>query len=67
MSDLSNGIALPAAPTVAVKGLSYLFPGGVPGLQDVALDLPAGSRTLLIGGSEFSYKTSLRSDANRDS
>jgi CCR4-NOT complex subunit CAF16 len=50
MSDLPNGIPLPAAPTVAVKGLSYLFPGGLPGLENVTLDLPAGSRTLLIGG-----------------
>lgn len=50
MSDLLNGVDHPAAPTVAVKGLNYLFPGGVPGLQDVSLDLPAGSRTLLIGG-----------------
>jgi hypothetical protein len=49
MSDLPNGVDHPA-PTVAVKGLNYLFPGGLPGLQDVALDLPAGSRTLLIGG-----------------
>ena len=52
MLELSNGVPpLPAPPTVEVKGLSYLFPGGVPGLDNVVLDLPAGSRTLLIGGS----------------
>lgn len=56
MSNLPNGVvhdeiaASPAPPTVTVKGLNYLFPGGRPGLQDVAIDLPAGSRTLLIGG-----------------
>lgn len=60
ISDLSNGVALPATPTVAVKGLSYLFPGGVPGLQDVALDLPAGSRTLLIGGEYLCCRTLYR-------
>lgn len=60
ISDLSNGVALPATPTVAVKGLSYLFPGGVPGLQDVALDLPAGSRTLLIGANGAGKTTLLR-------
>lgn len=37
-------------PTVVVKNLSYKFPDGSLGLVDVSLDLPAGSRTLLIGG-----------------
>lgn len=40
------------APSIAVKGLSYAFPDGSSGLQDIALDLPPGSRTLLIGGIE---------------
>ena len=38
------------APTIGVKGLSYAFPDGSSGLRDVVLDLPPGSRTLLIGG-----------------
>lgn len=38
------------APSIDVKNLSYLFPDGSSGLKDVILDLPPGSRTLLIGG-----------------
>jgi hypothetical protein len=38
------------APSIDVKSLSYLFPDGSSGLKDVFLDLPPGSRTLLIGG-----------------
>ncbi len=37
-------------PTIVVQNLSYSFPDGSNGLKNVALDLPAGSRTLLIGG-----------------
>ena len=38
------------APSIDVKQLSYAFPDGSSGLKDVFLDLPPGSRTLLIGG-----------------
>lgn len=38
------------APSIDVKNLSYAFPDGSSGLKDVFLDLPPGSRTLLIGG-----------------
>jgi CCR4-NOT complex subunit CAF16 len=38
------------APSIDVKNLSYKFVDGSTGLQDVFLDLPPGSRTLLIGG-----------------
>lgn len=38
------------APSIDVKLLSYAFPDGSSGLQDVILNLPPGSRTLLIGG-----------------
>lgn len=38
------------APRIQVKSLSYAFQDGSTGLQDVVLDLPPGSRTLLIGG-----------------
>jgi CCR4-NOT complex subunit CAF16 len=38
------------APSIDVKNLSYVFPGGSSGLTEVFLDLPPGSRTLLIGG-----------------
>lgn len=38
------------APSIDVQKLSYAFPDGSSGLKDVFLDLPPGSRTLLIGG-----------------
>lgn len=39
-----------APPTIAARNLSYAFPDGSSGLQNIALDLPARSRALLIGG-----------------
>jgi len=48
MSDSSE--ALPAPPSIEVKALSYVFQDGSSGLSNVNLDLPAHSRTLLIGG-----------------
>lgn len=39
-----------AEPTIEVNSLSYNFQDGSIGLKDVSLGLPAGSRTLLIGG-----------------
>lgn len=41
------------APSIEVKGLSYNFQDGSPGLQNVSLNLPGGSRTLLIGGMDI--------------
>lgn len=38
------------APTIGVKDLTFAFPDGSTGLKNISLDLPAGSRTLLIGG-----------------
>ena len=38
------------APNIDVKNLSYAFPDGSSGLKEVFLELPPGSRTLLIGG-----------------
>jgi len=40
----------PPNPSIAVQNLSYRFPDRSAGLHDVQLDLPPGSRTLLIGG-----------------
>ena len=37
-------------PSISVQNLSYKFQDGSAGLENVQLDLPAGSRTLLIGG-----------------
>ena len=47
-------------PDIKVKGLSYKFPDGSTGLKDVTLDLPAGSRTLLIGANGAGKTTLLR-------
>ncbi len=38
------------SPDIHVQNLTYKFQDGSPGLTEVGLDLPAGSRTLLIGG-----------------
>ena len=45
-----NGIPKDSAPSINVKTLSYAFADGSSGLHDVILNLPPGSRTLLIGG-----------------
>ena len=47
----ANGSKLEdVAPSIEVNSLNYLFPDGSSGLKDVILQLPPGSRTLLIGG-----------------
>lgn len=38
------------SPTIATKDLTFAFPDGSTGLEHITLDLPAGSRNLLIGG-----------------
>nr|WOF01081.1 P-loop containing nucleoside triphosphate hydrolase protein [Corynespora cassiicola] len=48
------------APSIDVKNLSYLFPDGSSGLKEVFLDLPPGSRTLLIGANGAGKTTLLR-------
>jgi CCR4-NOT complex subunit CAF16 len=35
---------------IEIRSLNYKFQDGSLGLKDITLDLPAGSRTLLIGG-----------------
>lgn len=51
-SVMSNGVKVETevAPSIDVKALSYAFPDGSSGLKNVILNLPPGSRTLLIGG-----------------
>jgi len=39
-------------PFIGVKNLTFKFPDGSSGLQDIQLDLPPRSRTLLIGGTK---------------
>lgn len=45
---------------VEVKGLTYTHLNGTPALHNVDLDLPAGSRTLLIGGNGVGKSTLLQ-------
>ena len=45
-----NGRLSNIGPSIKVKNLSYTFPDGSSGLENVILSLPPGSRTLLIGG-----------------
>ncbi|KAF1983160.1 ABC transporter-like protein [Aulographum hederae CBS 113979] len=56
-SDVTTG---GTAPSIDVKALNYLFPDGSQGLKDVILDLPPGSRTLLIGANGAGKTTLLR-------
>ncbi|KAL8916307.1 MAG: hypothetical protein Q9172_006362 [Xanthocarpia lactea] len=56
----SNGIDKEVAPSIDVKSLSYAFPDGSAGLKDVVLNLPPGSRTLLIGANGAGKTTLLR-------
>lgn len=53
MSQNGNSVN-DTAPSIEVQSLSYAFSDGSPGLQDVNLSLPPGSRTLLIGGNSTS-------------
>lgn len=48
------------APSIGVKGLSYKFPDYSTGLNNVTLDLPPQSRTLLIGANGAGKTTLLR-------
>ncbi|KAK4546309.1 hypothetical protein LTR36_001986 [Oleoguttula mirabilis] len=49
-----------AAPTITVTNLTFAFPDGTTGLHNISLDLPAGSRTLLIGANGAGKTTLLR-------
>ncbi|KAL2837278.1 P-loop containing nucleoside triphosphate hydrolase protein [Aspergillus pseudodeflectus] len=48
------------SPNIQSQKLSYKFPDGSSGLTDVNLELPAGSRTLLIGANGAGKTTLLR-------
>ncbi|KAL2786054.1 P-loop containing nucleoside triphosphate hydrolase protein [Aspergillus keveii] len=48
------------SPNIQSQRLSYKFPDGSSGLTDVNLELPAGSRTLLIGANGAGKTTLLR-------
>ncbi|KAI9793405.1 MAG: CCR4-NOT regulatory complex component [Peltula sp. TS41687] len=47
-------------PTIETHHLNYTFPNTTPGLIDINLSLPAGSRTLLIGANGAGKTTLLR-------
>ncbi|KAL9121726.1 MAG: hypothetical protein Q9187_001720 [Circinaria calcarea] len=56
----TNGVSEGSAPSIDVKSLSYAFADGSPGLHNVILNLPPGSRTLLIGANGAGKTTLLR-------
>ncbi|KAK4565609.1 CCR4-NOT regulatory complex component [Recurvomyces mirabilis] len=47
-------------PTITVSNLTFTFPDSTTGLTDISLDVPAGSRTLLIGANGAGKTTLLR-------
>ncbi|MCJ1247190.1 CCR4-NOT regulatory complex component [Trapelia coarctata] len=55
-----NGVSKEKTPSIDCNSLSYAFPDGSSGLQDVVLQLPPGSRTLLIGANGAGKTTLLR-------
>ncbi|KAL8941887.1 MAG: hypothetical protein Q9211_001620 [Gyalolechia sp. 1 TL-2023] len=56
----SSDVGKEEAPSITTNSLSYAFPDGSSGLRDVILDLPPGSRTLLIGANGAGKTTLLR-------
>jgi CCR4-NOT complex subunit CAF16 len=60
MADQSNSREI--APSIDVKNLNYKFQDGSSGLKEVFLDLPPGSRTLLIGGELSAVHTEITAD-----
>ena len=50
-------------PNITTKDLTFAFPDGTSGLEHVTLDLPAGSRNLLIGGKKMEPLPSLYTHA----
>ena len=55
-----NGTTTPTGPDIKVSSLSYAFPDGSRGLTNISLNLPPGSRTLLIGSNGAGKTTLLR-------
>ncbi|KAI4865340.1 P-loop containing nucleoside triphosphate hydrolase protein [Hypoxylon rubiginosum] len=53
-------MAPPGPPEIGVKNLTYTFPDCRTGIRDVSLDVPARSRTLLIGANGAGKTTLLR-------
>ncbi|KAK5167733.1 CCR4-NOT regulatory complex component [Saxophila tyrrhenica] len=48
------------APSITVNNLTFAFPDGSTGLRNIGLDLPPGSRSLLIGANGAGKTTLLR-------
>lgn len=42
-------------PFIRVEDLTFTFPDSTTGLENISLDVPAGSRTLLIGGMFYHF------------
>ena len=56
----TNGATAEKAPSIEVNSLSYSFSDGYSGLSNIVLNLPPGSRTLLIGANGAGKTTLLR-------
>ncbi|CAK4032099.1 ABC transporter domain-containing [Lecanosticta acicola] len=57
---MANNGTSSSPPSIRVNKLSYAFPDGSSGLQDISLDLPGGARCLLIGANGAGKTTLLR-------
>jgi len=60
MSTAEQRNGAPAAPAVAVRNVSMIYPGPVHALQDIDLDFPAGGLTTLLGPSGCGKTTLLK-------
>ncbi|KIV90789.1 hypothetical protein PV10_05397 [Exophiala mesophila] len=60
MSTPTPNLSQQITPDITVSNLTYKFPDGSSGLQDISLQLPPGSRTLLIGANGAGKTTLLR-------
>jgi ABC-type multidrug transport system fused ATPase/permease subunit len=58
--SFSSSLEPLAMSVIEVKGLNYTHLNGTAALHNVDLDLPAGSRTLLIGGNGVGKSTLLQ-------
>ncbi|KAH0846664.1 hypothetical protein AYO21_08065 [Fonsecaea monophora] len=59
-TSASTSTSTAPQPEILVRGLTYKFPDGSTGLENINLSLPAGSRTLLIGANGAGKTTLLR-------
>ena len=49
MAAVADPVASNDVHAIALNGLDFAYPGCTPSLKDISLELPRGSRCLLIG------------------